>query len=352
MPGSSDRSAAKVLFLGGSGAISASCVRLAVETGMDVAVMNRGTSTAQRELPEQVRALTADVTDIEAVTRGAGGEEWDAVINFLSYDADDARAMAGVFGARTRQYIHISSASVYAKPVWRVPITESSPVAPNAALAYARAKLRAETALMDLHRETGFPVTIVRPSHTYDDASPPLPGGWTAVDRIARGLPIPVHGDGTSLWTLTHSEDFAVGLVGLIANPRAIGDVFNITGDDVTTWDGIYTMIADALGVTPNLVHIASEMFPLAAPDWFWSGEVVGDIGHSAIFDSTKLRRTVTGFVTNRHFDRAAPRMMAWRAQHPDSCGPDAATDEVLTRLTEAYADARAVFERAGSGRG
>ena len=156
----------------------------------------------------------------------------------------------------------------------------------NAVLEYATAKWRAELALQRARTDEGFPVTIVRPSHTYDDANPPVPGGWTVLDRIARGAEIPVHGDGTSLWTLTHAEDFAQGLVGLLGNPRTIGEVFNITGEDVYTWDQIYTILAEALGVEARLVHVASELFPVVAPDWFWSGEVLGDIGHTGVFDT------------------------------------------------------------------
>ena len=134
-----------------------------------------------------------------------------------------------------------------------------------------------------------------------------VPGGWTVVDRIARGAEIPVHGDGTSLWTLTHAEDFAQGLVGLLGNPRTIGEVFNITGDDVYTWDQIYTIIADALGVEAKLVHVASELFPVVAPDWFWSGEVLGDIGHTAVFDTAKIRRFVPGLRPEAHLPPGGP---------------------------------------------
>ncbi|HZA02969.1 MAG TPA: NAD-dependent epimerase/dehydratase family protein, partial [Propionibacteriaceae bacterium] len=207
---------------------------------------------------------------------------------------------------------------------------------------------RAELALQQARTEHGFPVTIVRPSHTYDDANPPLPGGWTAVDRIARGAEIPVHGDGTSLWTLTHAEDFAQGLVGLLGNPRTVGEVFNITGEDVYTWDQIYTIIADALGVRANLVHVASELFPVVAPDWFWSGEVLGDIGHTGLFDTSKIRRFVPGFAPKLTFHRAARRMVQWRADHPGTTGADDTTDAVLDRIVDAYHAAREVFaERA-----
>nr|WP_221378979.1 NAD-dependent epimerase/dehydratase family protein [Actinoplanes polyasparticus] len=194
----------------------------------------------------------------------------------------------------------------------------------------------------------GFPLTVVRPSHTYDDANPPLPGGWTTVDRIARGEQIPVHGDGTSLWTLTHAEDFAQGLVGLLGNPRAIGETFNITGSDVYTWDQIYTIVAEALGVAPRLVHVASEMYPLVAPGWFWSGEMVGDIGHSAVFDTTKIRTFVPGFLPRLTFHRAASRMVEWRRDHPDTTKADADTEAVLARIVDAYHAAREIFAARG----
>jgi nucleoside-diphosphate-sugar epimerase len=286
-----DGAALRVLYIGGTGTISTSCVRLSVESGMSVFVLNRSNNSAARQLPEGVTWLTGDVTDDASLRAAIGDQRFDSVINFLSYDADDVRRMVAMFGSRARQYVHISSGSIYAKPVQQSPISESTPIAPNPVLPYATAKWRAELALQQARTENGFPVTIVRPSHTYDDANPPVPGGWTLVDRIARGAEIPVHGDGTSLWTLTHAEDFAKGLVGLLGNPRTIGEVFNITGEDVYTWDQIYTILASALGVEAKLVHVASELFPVVAPDWFWSGEVLGDIGHTGVFDTTKIRR-------------------------------------------------------------
>jgi nucleoside-diphosphate-sugar epimerase len=232
---------------------------------------------------------------------------------------------------------------VYGKPVLRTPITESTPTH-NRFLEYARAKLRGEHALQAAFAEHGFPVTIVRPSHTYDDANPPLPGDWTVVDRIARGEEIPVHGDGTSLWTLTHAEDFAVGLVGLLGDPRAIGDTFHITGDDVLTWDQIYTLIADALGVPAKLVHVPSELYPVVAPDWFWSDLLVGDLAHSGVFDNTKIKRFVPSFGQRLTFQRAVRRMLDWRAAHPEQTRPDPTTDAVLDRIVAAYHAGRAAF--------
>ncbi len=338
-----------VLFLGGTGTISASSVRLAVASGMRVCVVNRGRNAADRDLGEGVESLVADVADDADLRRALGSREFDSVINFLSYDAADAERMVRLFAGRTGQYIHISSGSIYAKPVQQLPISESTPTGPSAHLPYATAKWRAENALQTAYRDTGFPLTIVRPSHTYDDANPPLPGGWTAVDRILRGAQIPVHGDGTSLWTLTHAEDFAVGLVGLLGNPRTVGEVFNITGPDIYTWNQIYSIVAGALGVEANLVHVASEMYPLVAPDWFWSGEVMDDIGHSALFDAGKIKTFVPSFAPRLTFHRAAQRMVRWRREHPESTQSDPATEDVLDRIVEAYHAARTVFVARGA---
>jgi len=339
-----DAAKLRVLYIGGTGTISASCVRQSIESGMQVSMLNRGHNTSGRTIPDGVETLIADVTDDAALVAAIGDRSFDAVVNFISYDASDARRMASFFAPRTKQYVHISSAAIYAKPVWQVPISESTPTGPNPPLEYATAKWHAERALHDAYLSDGVPLTIVRPSHTYDDANPPLPGGWAAVDRIARGEEIAVHGDGTSLWTLTHAEDFAVGLVGLLGNPRAIGETFNITGSDVYTWDEIYTIIADALGAKAKLVHVASEMFPLVAPDWFWSGEMVGDIGHCAVFDNSKIRAFVPGFAPRLTFHRAATRMIAWRAAHPETTKGDASTEAVLARIVDAYHAAKDVF--------
>lgn len=341
-----DNAPLTVLFIGGTGTISASCVRLANAAGMQVIVLNRGANRAGRELPASVEQLTADVADEHAVATAIGERRFDSVVNFLSYDEDDVRRMLRLFSGRVGQYVHISSGSIYAKPVLQVPITESTPTGPNPPLPYATAKWRAERALFEAHVASGFPVTVVRPSHTYDDQNPPLPGGWAVIDRLARGEEIPVHGDGTSLWTLTHAEDFAQGLVGLLGNSRTIGEVFNITGDDVCTWDQIYSIVARALGVEARLVHIPSEFYPVIAPDWFWSGEMVGDLGHSAVFDTTKIRRFVPGYAPKLTFERSVARMLAWRAEHPESAGSDPATEAVLDRFVAAYHDARTAVAR------
>jgi nucleoside-diphosphate-sugar epimerase len=342
-----DSSRASVLYIGGTGTISAACVRLSVASGMRVTVLNRGRNEVGRELPAEVIWRSGDVTEPESLAAAIGEDEYDSVVNFLSYDADDAQRFIELFGGRTRQYVHISSASVYGKPVLQTPIVEST-ATHNRFLGYARAKLRAEHALEEAYAKSDFPVTIVRPSHTYDDANPPLPGGWTVVERIASGREVPVHGDGTSLWTLTHAEDFAVGLVGLIDNPRAIGETFHITGDDVYTWDQIYTIIGQAVGVEARLVHVPSELFPVVAPDWFWSELLLGDLSHSAVFDNAKIRRFVPSFAPRLTFHRAARRMIDWQQAHRAEAAADPATDAVLERVVGAYHAGRAAFiERA-----
>ncbi|MCU1527280.1 MAG: NAD-dependent epimerase/dehydratase family protein [Frondihabitans sp.] len=333
-----------VLFIGGTGTISASSVRRAVADGMHVTVLNRGINTNSRDLPDSVTWITADARDPDSIRSAVEEVSFDVVVNFLSFDAADAQAAIDIFREKTKQYIHISSASIYGKPVLQVPITESTPIH-NKFVAYSREKIAAEKILQAAYTDAGFPMTIVRPSHTYDDANPPLPGGWNIVDRIIRGAEIPVHGDGTSLWTLTHADDLAQGLVGLIGNPRSIGEVFHITSDDVYTWDQIYTIVADALGTNANLVHIPSEMFTIAAPEWGWSELFRGDLGHSALFDNTKIRRFVPGYAPRLTFHQAILRMLEWRRTHLDTAVSDASTEAILDRMTEGYHRSKAAFE-------
>lgn len=345
-----DSAPLKVLFIGGTGRISTSSVKLAVASGMNVTVLNRGTSKFAVS-PPGVEHLVCDISNPDDLSLALGGRHFDSVIDFLSFNEAHAARMVRLFGPLTRQYIHISSASIYSKPVQQLPITETTPVGPNEPLPYATEKWRTEVVLQQAHRDTGFPLTIVRPSHTYDDARIPLPGEWTIVDRLLRGAEIPVHGDGTSLWTLTHAEDFAQGLVGLIGNSRTIGETFNITGQDVFTWDQIYTIFATALSVTPKLVHVASEMFPIVAPDWFWSGEFVGDLGHSAIFDTTKLKRFVPGFSPKLTLERSVHRMLAWREANPELAKGEVEMEAILDRVVEAYHAGRQSFEKLAIGK-
>jgi nucleoside-diphosphate-sugar epimerase len=325
----------KVLYIGGTGTISAACVAESVRQGLDVHVLNRGTS-ARRPVPEGVTAITGDVQDAESFGRAVAGKAFDCVVNFLSFNAKDAAAAVELLADRTGQYVHISSASIYHKPVRQVPLVEST-TRHNPYLEYARDKIAAEDVLRRAYEEQDFPVTIVRPSHTYDDAHPPLPGDWTAWDRIARGDELVVPGDGTSLWTLTHAQDLAVGLVGLIGNWQAIGEDFHITSDEALTWNEIYGIIGRVSGTAARLLHLPSEFLPIVAPDWFWSNLIVGDLQHSALFDNTKIRRFVPSFRPTITWSAGARRLLDWRSTHAEQTGPDAATDEVLGRLVTAH---------------
>jgi nucleoside-diphosphate-sugar epimerase len=337
----------RVLFIGGTGTISASCVRACADRGIATYVLNRGQSSSLRPLPPSVGVLTADINDAASVRAALGSHEFDVVVNFLTFTAAQAAEAAALFDGRTAQYVHISTAAMYHKPVRQLPIVEST-ARHNPFSRYAQEKIAAEDVLLRAYADQGFPVTIVRPSHTYDDAHPPLPGDWTIVDRICRGAEIVVPGDGTSLWTLTHAADFAVGLAGLLGHPAAIGEVFHITADDVLTWDQIYQTIAAAVGVPARLVHVPSEFLPLAAPGWLWSELITGDLQYSALFDNAKIRRYVPEFAPRITFAQTVPRILAWRAEHPANTGPDPATEEVLGRLVSGYHEAAAVFAALG----
>jgi nucleoside-diphosphate-sugar epimerase len=337
------RGAVTALFIGGTGTISASSVRLAAASGMDVFVLNRGHNPKRRAIPDSVTWLRGDITDVASVETALGDLSFDVVVNFLSYGAEDAARAVELFRTRARQYIHISTASMYHKPILQIPIVESN-LRQNSFVPYSRDKIAAEDLLMRAHVDEGFPVTIVRPSHTYDEATPPLAGGWTVFDRIERGAEVVVHGDGTSLWTLTHAADFAQGLVGLMANSRAVGEAFHITSNDVYTWDQIYTLVGDALGVSVKLIHVPSEFFMLAAPEWHWSELFMGDLGHSAIFDNTKIRRYVPSYAPQRTFVRSVVEMARWRDEHAAEAVGDPAIEELLDRMTTGYHGAHEIF--------
>jgi nucleoside-diphosphate-sugar epimerase len=326
----------KVLYIGGTGTISSASVAESVRQGQDVHVLNRGRTAGRRPLPAGVTTIEADVQDPESVRRALDGTTFDSVVNFLSFGAKDAADAVELLEGRTGQYVHISSASIYHKPVRKVPFVESTP-RHNPHLPYARDKIAAEDVLRQAYEERDFPVTIVRPSHTYDDARPPMPGDWTTWDRIARGEELVVPGDGTSLWTITHSQDFAVGLAGLIGNWQAIGEDFHITSDEVLSWNEIYDTVARVAGTQARLLHLPSEFFPIVAPDWFWSAGILGDLQHSAVFDNAKIKRYVPAFRPRITWPAGARRLLAWRAAHAEETRPDPGTDAVLARLVEAH---------------
>jgi nucleoside-diphosphate-sugar epimerase len=322
----------RALIIGGNGIISSSVTRLAVERGFDVTLVNRGQSTTRPPI-DGVRNLTGDASDVASVAAAIGDEEFDVVANFRSFVPAQVLADIQLFAGRTGQYLYISSASAYEKPVSHLPITESTPLR-NPFWQYSRDKIASEEALIAARRASGFPVTIVRPSHTYDQTLIPIEGGWTAIDRMRRGLPVLVHGDGTSLWTLTHARDFAVGFVGLMGNPVAVGDVFQITSDFVYPWDAIFRMLGAAAGVEPKLVHVASETIAAAVPDW--GPGLLGDKSHSVIFDNSKVRSLVPDFNPTTTFAQGAREIVDWydadESRRTVDASVNASIDAILAR--------------------
>jgi nucleoside-diphosphate-sugar epimerase len=296
---------------------------------MDVSVLNRGRTTA-RSLPDDVRVLRADVRDPAAVTAALGTHEFDAVANFLAFTPDHVRADVERFAGRVGQYVFVSSASAYQKPPSRLPITESTPLR-NPVWPYSQAKIRCEEQLTEAYRRDGFPVTIVRPSHTYDRTQIPVDAGWTVIDRMRRGKPVVVHGDGTSLWTLTHSDDFAVGFAGLLGNPHAIGEAVHITSDDVLTWNQIHEALAAAAGVKARLVHVASET--IHVHDEAWGLSLLGDKAHSVIFDNAKVRSLVPDFRPRIRFSDAAYEIVEWYDADPRRRQVDGRFDALMDQL-------------------
>lgn len=319
-----------VLFIGGTGQISAACVREACAAGMAVTVVNRGTTTL-RHLPDGVETITADVRDEAAMNAALGDRRFDAVADFLTFTPEQAASAVRLYGARTDQYVFISSASTYQKPPARLPITEASPLH-NPFSEYARDKIAAERLLHDEHVAGRIRVTVIRPSHTYDRTHVPLLGGWTTIDRLRRGLPIVLHGDGTSPWALTHADDFARAFVALLGAPQAIGEAFNIMSPELLTWNAIALDLADAAGVeVPHFVHRTTHDLVLEAPEW--DADLRGDRSHAAIFDTSKIRG-IAGWSPRVPFAEGARRIVEWHDQDPARRVVDPAVDALLDRLS------------------
>ena len=321
-----------ILFIGGSGVISAASVTRAVGLGHRVTVLNRGRSST-RPLPGDVETLVADVTDDAAVDAALGGRDFDVVAQFRAFSPDHVARDVDRFTGRTGQYVFISSASAYQTPPSRLPVTESTPLR-NPSWQYSRDKIAGEDLLVRAHRDDAFPATIVRPSHTYDRTLLPTTGAWTDVARMRAGKPVVVHGDGTSLWTLTHTDDFAVGFVGLLGHPLAVGDSFQVMGTHAPTWDQVYTWLGAAAGVPdPELVHVASETIARVLPDV--GPGLLGDKAHSMVFDCAKLQALVPEFGTTITYDQAAAEQIAWYEAHPEAQVVDAGLDAAFDRLVK-----------------
>ncbi|MEO8281915.1 MAG: NAD-dependent epimerase/dehydratase family protein [Pseudarthrobacter sp.] len=307
-----------LLFLGGTGVISAAAAQRAVVLGHRVTILTRGQSA--RPVPDGAEVLYADIRDAEAVRAVLAGREFDAVADFLTFTPDQARANIEHFRGRTGQYVFISTASAYQKPPTRLPILESTPLK-NPFWQYSRDKIACEDVLFGAYRSDDFPVTVVRPSHTYDCTRVGLVGGWTDIHRMRTGLPVMVHGDGTSLWTVTHARDFAKGFVGLLGRPQAVGESYTITSDEYLPWNQIYGLFARAAGVSePELVHVASETVAAQSTGYspHFGPSLLGDRAHSVVFDNSKIKALVPGYTATIPFADGTREIVDWYDSHPE----------------------------------
>jgi nucleoside-diphosphate-sugar epimerase len=323
--------ATRTLFIGGTGVISSACVARALDQGHEVTVVNRGNSDL-RPLPDGVEVLHADIRDADSVHRVLGERSFDVAAEFLAFTPEHIRTDFDLFEGRVGQYVFISSASAYQTPPSRMPVTESTPLR-NPFWQYSRDKIACEDLLVEAYRERGFPITIVRPSHTYDRTLIPTSGHWTDLERMRRGAPVVVHGDGTSRWTITHNTDFAVAFVGLLGRPEAVGDSFHITSDEAPTWDQIYCYLAEALGVEAELVHVASETIAAVIPDL--GPGLLGDKAHSMHFDNAKVKALVPEYQATVTFAHGAGEIVDWYLADASRQRLDPDLDEAFDRLVE-----------------
>ncbi len=318
----------KVLFIGGTGIISSACTPLAAAKGMDIYLLNRGKSS--RPTPDGVKVLNGDIRDLASAEAALQGHEWDVVVDWIAFTPKHIETDIKLFEGKTKQFVFISSASAYQTPANSLPITEST-LLDNPFWGYSRDKIACEEMLVAAYRERKFPYTIVRPSHTYDKTLLPFDGGYTVVDRMLKGKPVIVHGDGTSIWTLTHHTDFAKGFVGLLGNSHVIGDAIHITSDEWLTWNQIFDIVAEAAGTTANKVHVPSGV--IATYDQGWGASLLGDKTHSSIFDNSKIKRLVPEFKCTTPFSAGAREIMAWFSADASRQQADEKTDALMDKI-------------------
>ncbi len=321
----------KVLFIGGTGLISSAVSRLAVARGVDLYLLNRGLRGV--EIPG-VQTIIGDIRQPDAAW---AEQSFDVVVNWIAFTPADIERDLALFRGKVGQYIFISSASAYQKPPTHPVITESTPLC-NPFWDYSRNKIACEERLNQAYRDEGFPITIVRPSHTYDTVIPLAVGGWsdyTIIERMRQGKPVVVPGDGASLWTVTHADDFAPGFVGLLGHVQAIGHAFHITSDESLTWDQIYRIVAEAAGANANIVHIPSDVISRIDPAQ--RGNLLGDKANSVIFDNTKIKTFVPGFTAVIPFHQGIRRTLAWFNANPERMRLHPESDAYLDQMIAAY---------------
>jgi nucleoside-diphosphate-sugar epimerase len=324
----------KILFVGGTGFISTAVSRLVMAKGWELFLLNRG---QRQSSPPGCKSLVADINRADQVRAAMGDTKFDVIVDWVAYAPGDIERDLALFRGRTKQYIFISSASAYQKPPAHYAITESTPLH-NPHWDYSRNKIACEERLLRAFREEEFPMTIVRPSLTYDRQLPIALGGWgcyTLCDRLKKGRPIIIHGDGSSLWVVTHAEDFGRGFIGLFGNPAALGHAFHITSDEVLTWNQIYGTIAEAMGVEANVVHIPSDFIVKIAPSH--AGSLIGDKTWSAVFDNTKIKTWAPGFQCVIPFREGIRRTLAGFDANPDRRRVDEAVNQEMDRILDAW---------------
>jgi nucleoside-diphosphate-sugar epimerase len=327
----------KALFIGGTGKISTAITELAAKRGFELYLLNRGNRPSF--VPEGVHVIQADIYNETDVCEKLKGMYFDVVADFIVFDVESLKRDIRLFSGKTSQYIFISSASAYQKPLSSPFITESTPLF-NPFWEYSRNKIACEEYLMAEYRNHNFPITIVRPSHTYDNTEIPLAihgknGSYSVINRIKNGKKVIVHGDGNTLWTLTHNTDFAKAFVGLMGNSHAIGETVQITSDESLTWNQIYEIIGNALGVKPNIVHIPSDALAKASKDFL--GGLLGDKAHSVIFDNTKIKRLVPEFTATTRFDQGVRIALDFIDKHPEYQREDKEFDIWTDKMIEVY---------------
>jgi nucleoside-diphosphate-sugar epimerase len=324
----------KILFIGGTGNISMASSKRALKKGMNLYLLTRG---SHENLPEGAHLLRADINDVNKVKNLLAGHHFDAVVNWVAFKPEDIKRDFELFKGKTDQYIFISSASCYQKPLSHPLITESTPLA-NPYWSYSRDKIACEDELLSLYRNFNFPVTIVRPSLTYDTVIPVPIGGWTdytIIDRIKKGKQIIVHGDGTSLWTITHAIDFARGFVGLLGHQQAVGQSFHITSDEILTWNQIYDAVALAAGKPANKIFIPSDYLGSFDPDL--KGSLIGDKAVSTIFDNSKIKRFVPDFIATIRFKEGIKETVGWFEQKPERMVMDPQKNELMDQIIQKF---------------
>ncbi|MBR1824691.1 MAG: SDR family oxidoreductase [Ruminococcus sp.] len=331
----------KILLIGGTGTISMAITRLLAKQGHTLYLLNRGARTA--ELPENVKVITGDISNEADISAKTEGMTFDCVGEFIGFVPEQVERDYRLFKGRTKQYIYISSASAYQKPLSDYKITESTPLS-NPHWQYSRDKIACEEFLMKMYRENGFPVTIVRPSHTYDERSVPLgvhgdKGSWQVIKRMMDGKKVIIHGDGTSLWTITHNTDFAKAYCGLVGNIHAIGQAFHITSDESLTWDQIYGIIADTLGVPLKACHIPSDFLNAIGP-YDFEGTLIGDKANTVVFDNSKIKRAVPDFTAAVRADQGIRSTIENILAHPELQTEDEEFDKWCDKVISVYESA------------